>query len=388
MESNNIKLPKVIRDWFQVSEDKQILLHEPYFNQDEENELINCIESTYVSSVGPNVELTATMLSTYCDVTFAVPVYSGTAALHLSLIAGNIAEGDIVLTQSFTFIATINSILYCKATPLFIDIDWKNLCLSPEKLQEFLETECIITEEGTKHITTNKIIKACIPMYSFGIPGDAFLIRDLCHKYNIKLIEDAAESLGSKIGTQHLGTIGDMGVLSFNGNKIITSGSGGMVLTKDEETAKKIKHLSNQAKLPDPVEYYHDQLGYNYRLPNLNASLLVAQLKKLPFLISEKQKLHKYYLETLKAIKFPGYVLTAKEGTISNYWLNTVIFENERERAHNIKTCIDANIMVRPPWQPAHTFKYVKEKSLIFQELSNTMQLSKVALNLPSSVKR
>lgn len=380
-------LTNIIRDWFHEDPSKAIPLHEPSFTQEEELEIVKCVKSTFVSSVGPNVDDAASMLASFCDVKYAIPVYSGTAALHLSLIAADVKEGDIVITQSFTFIATINSILYCHATPMFIDIDADTLCLSPHKLQQFLEKECVKTSRGPKHLITNKIVKACIPMYSFGLPGDALLLKEICSEYRIKLVEDAAESLGSKTNNKHLGTIGDIGVLSFNGNKIITAGSGGMVLTNNKKIADNVRHLSNQAKVPHPYEYQHDQIGYNYRMPNLNASLLKAQILKLPELISMKQELHNYYRNELKAYLPHLTLMSAKQGSFSNYWLNTVVFGTKMDRQETIENCISNNIMVRPPWQPAHTFDYIKNKCIIYKTLSTTTDIANRALCLPSSVK-
>jgi len=253
-----------------------IPLHEPRFDGNEKKYLNECIDSTFVSSVGKFVDQFEEKIADYTGAKYAIATSNGTSALHMSLILANVGRNDEVITQPLTFVATCNAISYCGATPIFIDVDKDTMGLSPSILHEFLRKNTYIKSQQCVNNKTGKVIKACIPMHTFGHPCRIDEIKDICDKRHIFLIEDAAESLGSLYKGMHTGIYGEMGVMSFNGNKIITAGGGGCIITNDENLAKKAKHLTTTAKMPHKWEYVHDLIGYNYRMPNLNAALLVA----------------------------------------------------------------------------------------------------------------
>ena len=272
-----------------------IPLHEPRFIGNEKKYLNDCIDSTFVSSTGKFVDEFEEKIAKYTGAKYAVATSNGTSALHIALLLANVAKNDEVITQPLTFVATCNAISYCGADPVFIDVDKDTMGLSPSALQTFLEKNTTVTGQQCVNNNTGKIIKACVPMHAFGHPCRIGDIKDICDKYKILLIEDAAESLGSFYKDKHTGTFGQMGVISFNGNKIITGGSGGCVITDNEILAKRAKHLTTTAKVPHKWEYIHDMIGYNYRMPNLNAALLVAQLENLESFLLNKRELAMMY---------------------------------------------------------------------------------------------
>jgi len=272
-----------------------IPLHQPRFIGNEKKYLIDCIDSTFVSSVGKYVDTFEEEFAKTVGSKYAIATVNGTAALHISLLLAGVKRDDEVITQPLTFIATCNAISYCGAKPIFIDVDLDTMGLSPNSLEEFLKTNCEIKENKCVNKTTRKIIKACVPMHTFGHPCRIVEIKNICDKWNITLVEDAAESLGSYYKNKHTGTFGKLGAFSFNGNKIITSGGGGVIVTDDEALARKAKHITTTAKIPHPYEYVHDEIGYNYRLPNINAALLVAQLEQLDKFLEDKRDLTKQY---------------------------------------------------------------------------------------------
>ena len=261
-----------------------IYLHEPVFCGNEKKYLSDCIDLTYVSSVGKYVDLFEEKIAEYTGANKAVVCVNGTNALHLALLLTGVKRDDEVITQPLTFIATANAIAYCGARPVFLDVDRETLGLSPDALLAFLETQTRLNAEGCFNKSTKKRIAACIPMHTFGHPCKIDQIVAICREHKIEVVEDAAESIGSFYKGQHTGTFGKIGVLSFNGNKILTTGGGGMMLFKDKELAKRAKHLTTQAKIPHPWEFVHDEVGYNYRMPNINAALGIAQLEQLDFL--------------------------------------------------------------------------------------------------------
>ncbi|MEO8447403.1 MAG: LegC family aminotransferase, partial [bacterium] len=272
-----------------------IPLHEPKFIGKEKEYVMDTIESTYVSSVGKYGEKFEKDICEYTGAKFAVACVNGTAALHLAMRVAGVESGDIVLTQPLSFIATCNAITYTGAEPLFLDIDKETLGLSTNKLQSFLSEKCEIIKDKCYHKKTGKKIQACIPMHTFGHSSDIVKTVQICSEYNIAVIEDAAESMGSFYNAQHTGTFGLLGAFSFNGNKIITCGGGGMIVTDDEELAKHAKHLSTQSKIVHKWEFAHDNIGYNYRLPNINAALGVAQLEMLDTFVDNKRELAGIY---------------------------------------------------------------------------------------------
>ena len=265
-----------------------IPLHEPKFIGNEKKYLNDCIDSTFVSSVGKYVDRFEKEFASYVGAKYAIATVNGTAALHIALKLVDVKENDEVITQSLTFIATCNAISYCGAKPIFVDVDLDTMGLSPDSLQSFLETNCKIINKSCINKITGKTIKACVPMHTFGHPCRIEEIKDICETWHIALVEDSAESLGSYYKNKHTGTFGKIAAFSFNGNKIITSGGGGVIVTDDEELAYKAKHITTTAKIPHPYEYVHDEIAYNYRLPNINAALLVAQMENLNKFLESK----------------------------------------------------------------------------------------------------
>ena len=359
-----------------------IPLHEPRFIGNEKKYLNDCIDSTFVSSTGKFVDEFEEKIAKYTGARYAVAASNGTSALHIALLLANVTRNDEVITQPLTFVATCNAISYCGADPVFIDVDKDTMGLSPSALQTFLEKNTTVTGQQCVNNNTGKIIKACVPMHAFGHPCRIDDIKDICDKYKILLIEDAAESLGSFYKDKHTGTFGQMGVISFNGNKIITAGGGGCVITDDEVLAKKAKHLTTTAKVPHKWEYAHDMIGYNYRMPNLNAALLVAQLENLESFLLEKRKLAKRYKQFFKDKEYTFVEeLTASQ---SNYWLNAVILKDKEQRDLFLDETNSQGVMTRPIWKLMSKLSMFKNAQ--HEDLSNSDWLEQRVVNIPSSV--
>ena len=359
-----------------------ISLHEPRFIGNEKKYLNECIDSTFVSSVGKFVDEFEKKIADYVGVNFAVATTNGTSALHVALLLANVAENDEVISQSLTFVATCNAISYCGASPIFIDVDKDTMGLSPSALHEFLEKNTSIKNQQCINNKTGRVIKACVPMHTFGQPCRIDEIKDICDRYYINLIEDAAESLGSFYKDKHTGTFGQMGVMSFNGNKIITAGGGGCIITDDETLAKKAKHLTTTAKVPHKWKYTHDMIGYNYRMPNLNAALLVAQLEQLDEFLENKSLLTDKYKEFFK--KSDIVFVTELENSKSNYWLNTIILKDGQQRDLLLDEANSKGVMLRPIWVLMNKLPMFKESQC--GDLSNTDWLEQRVVNIPSSV--
>jgi perosamine synthetase len=360
-----------------------IPLHEPRFIGNEKKYVADAIDSTYVSSVGAYVDKFENSIVDTTGAKYAVATVNGTAALHIALKLAGVTSGDEVITQSLTFIATCNAIRYCNADPVFVDVDLKTLGLSAESLQIFLDEYCEIRDDGyCWNKKTNNTIRACLPMHTFGFPVDLDKINDICRHYNIILVEDAAESLGSKYKQQHTGTIGKLAALSFNGNKILTAGGGGVVLTNDEELAVYAKHITTSAKVPHKWEFVHNETGYNYRMPNLNAALVVAQLELLPNFIENKRQLADRYQKwgMNNDLKF----VCEPKNTKSNYWLNTVLTKNKDEQLAMLEYTNNNGVMTRPVWLPMH--KLSINSDCFWTHLNNTEWLAERLVNVPSSV--
>ena len=358
-----------------------IPLHEPRFTGNEKKYLNECIDSTFVSSVGKFVDEFEGKIAQYTGAKYSIATSNGTSALHASLILANVEEGDEVITQPLTFVATCNTIKYCGANLVFIDVDRDTMGLSPIALQEFLEINTTVKNGQCVNNTTNKVIKACVPMHTFGHPCRVDEIQDICEQYCITLIEDSAESLGSFYKGKHTGTFGKMGVISFNGNKIITGGGGGCIITNDKELAQKAKHLTTTAKIPHKWEYMHDIVGYNYRMPNLNAALIVAQLEQLDKFLSSKRSLANAYKEFFKNsdIRF----VTEPENSKSNYWLNAILLKNKEQRDSFLNETNSKGVMTRPIWTLMNKLPMFEnyQKS----SLSNAEWLEQRVINIPSS---
>ncbi|HEC1733696.1 TPA: aminotransferase LegC [Campylobacter coli] len=363
---------------------ENIALHEPCFIGNEKKYLLECIDSGFVSSVGEFVTRFEEALKEKTKARFVIATNTGTAALHIALLANGIDENCEVITQSISFVATANAIAYTGAKPVFLDIDENTLSLSPKALEHFLENQTYQKDNLSYNKTTHKPIKACVIMHTFGLSAHIKAIKELCEKYHILLIEDAAEALGSTYENKALGTFGKCGILSFNGNKIITGGCGGAILSDDENLAKLARHLSTTAKIPHPYEYDHDRIAYNYRLCNINAAILFAGLENLELFLENKRELAKIYKDFFKnhdKCKF----IDEKSNEKSNFWLNTLLFKNENLRNIFLEECLKNNIFVRPVWKSLPSLKAFQDCQS--DELINTKNLEKRLINLPSSVR-
>ncbi|HEF1419824.1 TPA: aminotransferase LegC [Campylobacter jejuni] len=363
---------------------ENIALHEPCFIGNEKKYLLECIDSGFVSSVGEFVTRFEEALKEKTKARFVIATNTGTAALHIALLANGIDENCEVITQSISFVATANAIAYTGAKPVFLDIDENTLSLSPKALEHFLENQTYQKDNLSYNKTTHKPIKVCVIMHTFGLSAHIKAIKELCEKYHILLIEDAAEALGSTYENKALGTFGKCGILSFNGNKIITGGCGGAILSDDENLAKLARHLSTTAKIPHPYEYDHDRIAYNYRLCNINAAILLAGLENLELFLENKRELAKIYKDFFKnhdKCKF----IDEKSNEKSNFWLNTLLFKDENLRNIFLEECLKNNIFVRPVWKSLPSLKAFQNCQS--NELINTKKLEKRLINLPSSVR-
>jgi aminotransferase in exopolysaccharide biosynthesis len=375
------KIITYIQDIFQTKE--FIPLHQPTFIGNEKKYLIECIDSTYVSSVGKFVDRFEEMCASYTGTKNAIVTVNGTEALHLALIINGVKQNDEVLTQPLTFIATANAISYIGAKPVFVDVDKDTMGLSPIKVEEFLTAYADIRNDGfCYNKKTGNRIAACVPMHTFGHPVKLDELQVVCNKYNIPIIEDAAESLGSYYKGRHTGTFGNVGTLSFNGNKTITTGGGGMILTNDDALGKYAKHLTTQAKLPHQWEFVHDQIGYNFRMPNINAALGCAQMEKLTCYIEKKRILAENYNQFFDEIGIQFF--KEPEHCKSNYWLNSVIFENRAQRDAFLEYSNKHKVMTRPVWQLMNYLPMFKNCTK--GPLENAEWFSERVVNIPSSV--
>lgn len=359
-----------------------IALHVPKFIGKEKEYLNECIESTFVSSVGTFVTKFEKIIAEYTGAKYAVATNSGTSALHLSLVLAGVDKECEVITQPLTFIATCNAISYCNASPIFIDVDLDTMGLSPVSLKYFLKKNTIIKNKKCLNKKTNKIIQACVPMHTYGHPCRVDEIKKICDENYITLVEDAAESLGSFYKNRHTGTFGQLGAISFNGNKIITSGGGGCIITNDFNLAKTAKHLSTTAKISHKWEFYHDVIGYNYRMPNLNAALLVAQLENLNKFIINKRDLAKKYEAFFNSTELNFF--KEPENSRSNYWLNSIVFKDKIQRDQFLNNTNANGVMTRPAWDLMSTLPMFKDKEC--GDLKNSVWLSERVVNIPSSV--
>jgi perosamine synthetase len=362
--------------------DAFIPLHRPVFEGNERQYLIDCIDSNFVSSVGVKVTEFEEKVAEFTGSKYAVATVNGTAALHVAIELAGVKPGDEVISQALTFIATCNAISYAGATPIFIDVDLDTMGLSPLALERFLEENAERRATGTFNKLSGKRISACVPMHTFGFPCRIAEIAEICADWDIALIEDAAESLGSYVGSRHTGTFASMATLSFNGNKVITTGGGGMIITDDSELAKRAKHITTTAKVPHPYEFVHDEIGYNYRMPNLNAALGCAQMERLDEFLTIKSQLadqwdaffHDRDVDFVKGIN----------GNNANHWLNAIIFDSRLDRDEFLKMTNDNNVMTRPIWTLMS--KLPMFKNCQTDGLENSLWLEDRVVNIPSSV--
>jgi aminotransferase in exopolysaccharide biosynthesis len=370
-----------VRDHYRTNE--LIPLHAPVFGGNEKAYLSETIDSTFVSSVGGFVDRLEQNMAAYTGSQRAVATVNGTAALHVALRLAGVGPGEYVMTQPLTFVATCNAIAYCGATPIFVDVDRHTLGLSPRALAEWLDANAYRDDSGACRCRADgRAIRACLPMHTFGHPADLGGLVSVCRDWGLTLVEDAAESLGSTYHGRHTGTFGLLGTLSFNGNKVITTGGGGMILA-DEAMGEQAKHLTTTAKRPHPYEYVHDELGYNYRMPNLNAALGCAQLEQLEAYLTEKRHLAKKYADCLTGSEFE--FVTEPEGCRSNYWLNALVCPDIERRDLLLETTNQQGIMTRPIWQLMNRLPmYARAPT---GELTNALWLVERIVNLPSSVR-
>jgi len=372
-------LIRFIREQYRT--DEFIPLHAPVFPGREREYVLQTIDSTFVSSVGAFVDRFEREMADYTGAERAVATVNGTAALHAALLLAGVKPGDLVVTQSLTFVATCNAIAYCHAQPAFVDVDRHTLGLSPTALEDWLDASARLDADGLCRLKQDgRVIRACLPMHTFGHPVELDRLVDVCRRWNLALVEDAAESLGSLYHGKHTGTFGLLGTLSFNGNKILTTGGGGMILT-DAALGTRAKHLTTTAKQPHPYEFVHDEVGYNYRLPNLNAALGCAQLEQLDRFVESKRALADRYAAHLagSGLEF----VREPAGCRSNYWLNAVICDSRGQRDALLKATNDKGVMTRPIWRlMTHLPIY---SDCLRGELPTAEWLEARVVNLPSS---
>lgn len=358
-----------------------IPLHEPKFKGNEKKYLAECIDSTFVSSVGKFVDQFESMICEFTGAKYAVATTNGTAALHIALKLVGVNPGDEVITQPLSFIATCNAINYCNAKPVFVDVDTDSMGMSPYSLRAFLSLTT--RQESGKCINTmtGKRIAAVVPMHTFGLPCRIGEIEQICQEFNIPLVEDAAESLGSYYENKHTGTFGKAGIISFNGNKTITTGGGGIIITNELELAVHAKHITTTAKIAHPYEFIHNEIGYNYRLPNINAALGCAQMETLSSQLNSKREIARKYANFFSDINLK--IAKEIDGAHSNYWLNAIILKDRLQRDLFLKNLNDAGVMSRPIWCLMNKLEMFSKCQSV--DLSNSIWLEERVVNIPSS---
>lgn len=416
-----------------------IALHEPYFSGNEKKYLADCVDSTFVSSVGKYVDRFEEMIRDFTGAKYAIATVNGTAALHVALKLAGVEQGDLVITQPLTFIATCNAISYCGAEPVFVDIDRDTLGMSPESLEAWLAANTVIQdgacyylpridanektrmnanraqEQGHKRVveqnasnaennqplsqTSNNSlanisdlslagisgkqkISACVPMHTFGHPCRIDRIIEICNRYHIPVVEDSAESIGSYFKGQHTGTFGKLGILSFNGNKTITTGGGGMIITNDDTLGPLAKHITTTAKKPHPWKFEHDMVGFNYRMPNVNAALGCAQMEKLSDILENKRNTAHAYRDYFSQVAEIEYIPEPSD-TISNYWLNVILLKDLEEREAFLKQSNESKAMTRPAWILMNELKMFKGS--LSSDISISREIADRLVNIPSS---
>lgn len=370
-----------VREIFEEPEN-MIILHDPRFIGNERKYLLDAMDSNFVSSVGEYVGKFEKAVADYTGSPFAVAAVNGTAALHISLLLAGVHAEEEVITQPISFIATCNAISYCGAKPVFVDVDKDTMGMSPEKLEDFLKNNSFKKADGFCYNNrTGRRFAAVVPMHTFGHPCRIDEIAAICERYNIVLVEDAAESMGSFYKGRHTGRFGKFGAISFNGNKIITTGGGGMILTADEEKAKLAKHITTTAKIPHRWEYRHDYIAYNYRLTNLAAALGCGQIEQLENFVKIKRELAERYIRFFAAKGIPFNREPAD--TRSNYWLNAVILRDRKERDEFLAYTNDNKVMTRPIWILNN--KLDMYRGCECADLSNAQWLEDRVVNIPST---
>lgn len=368
-----------VRDTYKT--DEFIPLHAPTFNGNEKEYVLETIESTFVSSVGKFVDDFERKIEVYTGAAKAVATVNGTAALHTALYMAGVQRGDLVITQALTFVATCNALYHMGAEPIFADVSPVSLGLCPKAVEEYLDEFAVLTEQGCIHKQTGQRIRAVVPMHTFGHPVELDELVAVCLKWQLALVEDAAESLGSFYKGKHTGTIGEFGAVSFNGNKIITTGGGGMVLCSTPELGQRTKHVTTTAKVPHPYEFFHDEAGFNYRMPNLNAALGCAQMEVLEGYLSKKRHLAMLYQDLFNNTDFQ--FIVEPDYACSNYWLNAVMCPDEQTRDEVLAVTNKAGVMTRPIWQLMSRLPMFE--NALRGDLTHSEFIEKHLVNLPST---
>lgn len=377
---------KVISAIQSVSRTNPLALHEPEFDGKEWEYIKECLDSNLVSSVGNYVDKFERSIEEYTGSKHAIAVSNGTAALHIALLLAGVKMGDEVLVPALTFVATANAVIYCGAEPHFVDSEPETLGIDPDKLRIYLRSSTTLIGGQTRNRFTGKVIRAMIPMHTFGHPSKIQELLEICQEFKITMVEDAAESLGSCYSNRHTGTFGLLGTLSFNGNKIITTGGGGAILTSDSDLARHAKHLTTTAKVPHEWKYVHDEVGYNYRLPNLNAALGFAQLENIESKLTRKRQLFELYRDAFQSVQGLS-VLCEPKNSRSNYWLQAIMLDSQKAGCRNeiLHLTNEIGISTRPVWELLPTLEpYTKFSSM---DLQQAIEISSRVINLPSSPK-
>ena len=366
----------------QIYHEVPLLLHRPVFSNSDERHVLASLKTNFVSSAGPEVGLFEEQIAEFTEAKYAIATVSGTAALHACLAAIGVTQGDEVIIPPLTFVATGNAVKYCGAEPVFLDVEPITGTICPEALRHFLLNATTSVNGRLVNKISKRTIKACIAMHTFGHPARLFELSEICKSFDIDLIEDAAEALGSRIKDSHVGNVGRLSTYSFNGNKIITTGGGGMITTNDEELAVKLRHITTTAKVPHRFNYFHDQLGFNYRLPNLNASLGLGQMEHLTKFLAAKRKVAGIYSDFFKE-SFVRY-WSEVPGTKSNYWLNAISFPTEELKHSFLEFTNSRKIMTRSVWNLLPTLPHFKNAQT--DGISVARSIYQTTVNIPSSV--
>ena len=360
-------------------------LHAPRFLGNEKKYLADCIDTTYVSYVGQYVNRFEDSICRFTGARYAIAVSSGTAALHMALVLSTVGPGDEVITQPLSFVATANAIAYCGAQPVFVDVERSTLGLDPAKLEDFLAGSSVRKADGKCYNkTTGGRIAACVPMHTLGHPARIDQIVDICNRHQIPVIEDAAEAIGSSYMGKHAGTFGVIGILSFNGNKPVTTGGGGMIVTDDERQAARARHLTTTAKRPHPWEFVHDEVGYNYRMPNINAAVGCAQMEYYEEVLESKRETAGLYDPFFQEIGIP--FIREPAQSKSNYWLNTVVLKDRMERDLFLDYAGENGIQARPVWTLLSKLPMYRHCQSM--PLETAQCLEDRLVNIPSSVRK
>lgn len=376
-------LSGLVRHVRSIYGDGFIQMHRPVFAGNEKAYLSDTIDSTFVSSVGERVDNFERDIARFMGAKHAIATVNGTAALHMALLVAGVKPGDEVISQALTFVATANATNYAGANPVFLDVERETLGLCPDALQRWLDANTELRNGSCHNRRTGARVAAVVPMHTFGIPCSIGEIAEICAEYDIALIEDAAESIGSFVGDRHTGTFGLMSTLSFNGNKVITTGGGGMIVTDDDDIAARVKHLTTTAKRPHAYEFYHDEVGYNYRLPNLNAALGCAQMEQLPTILAIKAEIAAGYAEFCRDHNDLGFI-SAPPDTTGNNWLNAVLLPSVEDRDAFLRYTNEAGVMTRPIWRLMTSLPMFAAAENDGLEVSHWLEQRIV--NVPSSV--